>query len=53
MGLTREIRAIVAQGGDIDRAVATAGLDERGRWLLFDDYNGRNVTGAFKELEWE
>jgi quinoprotein relay system zinc metallohydrolase 2 len=52
-GLVRDIRAIIARGGDIEAAVATVGLEERGRWALFDDYNGRNVTAAFKELEWE
>jgi quinoprotein relay system zinc metallohydrolase 2 len=51
--LVREIRAIIADGGDIETAVATVGQSERGSWLLFDDYNGRNVTTAFKELEWE
>ena len=51
--LVREVRAIVGRGGDMDQAVATVGLDERGQWILFDDYNGRNVTAAFKELEWE
>jgi len=51
--LAREIRTIIARGGDIETAVATVGLSERGRWALFDDYNGRNVTSAFKELEWE
>ncbi len=52
-GIARDIRAIIAHGGDIEQAVATVGLAERDRWLLFDDYNGRNVTSAFKELEWE
>ncbi len=52
-GLARDIRAIIAHGGDIEGAVATVGGAERGRWALFDDYNGRNVTSAFKELEWE
>ena len=51
--LLREIRAIIARGGDIETAVATVGASEAGRWLLFDDYNGRNVTSSFKELEWE
>ena len=51
--LTREIRAIIQRGGDIEGAVETVGQSERGRWLLFDGYNGRNVTAAFKELEWE
>ncbi|TJV05777.1 MAG: MBL fold metallo-hydrolase, partial [Mesorhizobium sp.] len=26
---------------------------ERGNWHLFDDYNERNATAAFAELEWE
>ncbi len=52
-GLVRDIRAMIARGGDIETAVATIGQVERGKWLLFDDYNGRNVTTAFKELEWE
>ena len=47
------IRAIIAGGGDIEQAVATVGQSERDRWLLFDDYNGRNVTTAYSELEWE
>ncbi len=51
--LAREIRALIASGGDIETAVRTVGVGERGRWCLFDDYNGRNVTAAFKELEWE
>ena len=51
--ITREIRAIIARGGGIEEAVDTVGRSERDKWLLFDDYNGRNVTAAFKELEWE
>ena len=51
--LLREVRAIIARGGDIEEAVRTVGQSERGRWALFDDYNGRNVTVAYKELEWE
>ena len=51
--LARDIRTVIAAGGDIDTALRGAGLAERGRWYLFDDYNGRNVTAAFKELEWE
>ena len=51
--LATEIRAQIAKGGEIEDAVATVGQSERNRWLLFDDYNGRNVTAAFKELEWD
>ena len=34
-------------------AVKTAGRSERGNWALFDDYNERNATAAYAELEWE
>jgi quinoprotein relay system zinc metallohydrolase 2 len=51
--LDHDIRALQAKGADIETAVRTAGQSERGKWLLFDDYNGRNVTEVFKELEWE
>ncbi|MGI4946559.1 MAG: quinoprotein relay system zinc metallohydrolase 2, partial [Janthinobacterium lividum] len=52
-GIVHDIRAIIRRDGDIETAVATVGQSERSDWLLFDDYNGRNVTTAFKELEWE
>lgn len=52
-GIVRDVRAIIARGRGIEQAVATVGVAERDNWLLFDDYNGRNVTSAFKELEWE
>lgn len=51
--IARDVRAIIARGGSIEEAVATVGGAERDNWKLFDDYNGRNVTAAFKELEWE
>ena len=49
----RETRVAVKRGLDIGTAVATVGQSERGRWKLFDDYHGHNVTQAFKEVEWE
>ncbi len=51
--LVREIRAILARGGEIETAVETVGRSERDHWVLFDAYHGRNVTTAFQELEWE
>jgi quinoprotein relay system zinc metallohydrolase 2 len=51
--LLRDTRAAMAKAMDIDAAVKTVGLSERGKWTLFDDYNGHNVIQAFKELEWE
>jgi quinoprotein relay system zinc metallohydrolase 2 len=51
--LLDETRAALAAGRSLDQAVATVGRSERGRWLLFDDYNDRNVATAYTELEWE
>jgi quinoprotein relay system zinc metallohydrolase 2 len=51
--LLRETRQAVAKGVEIGEAVETVGQSERGRWVLFDEYHGHNVTKAYKELEWE
>ncbi len=51
--LLRDTRALIAAGGDIGSAPEKVAQDERGRWALFDAYNGHNATVAFKELEWE
>lgn len=48
-----ETRQMIANGADIEVAVDHVAAGERSQWALFDDYNGRNVTVAFKELEWE
>jgi quinoprotein relay system zinc metallohydrolase 2 len=51
--LLTETRASIAKGLGITEAVETVGESERGKWKLFDEYHGHNVTKAFKELEWE
>jgi quinoprotein relay system zinc metallohydrolase 2 len=51
--LLRETRAAIAKGLEITEAVETVGRSERGKWTLFEEYHGHNVTKAFKELEWE
>ena len=51
--LLTETRAAIARGVTIEEAVNVIGQSERGRWALFDDYHGRNVTQAYKEIEWE
>src|SRR6266567_2560521 len=51
--LTLDVRALVAGGKPITVAAETAGASERARWQLFDDYNARNATAAFSEIEWE
>jgi quinoprotein relay system zinc metallohydrolase 2 len=51
--LLRETRQAIAKGMDLEAAAGTVAHGERAKWKLFDDYNGHNVTQAFKELEWE
>ena len=51
--LLSETRQAVAKGMEIGEAVQTVAQSERGRWALFDEYHGHNVTKAYKELEWE
>lgn len=49
----KDVRAVIARHGTIEQAVESGGQSEKGKWLLFDAYNKRNVTAAFAELEWE
>jgi quinoprotein relay system zinc metallohydrolase 2 len=51
--LIADSRALIAQGHTITEAAASAAVSERPKWRLFDDYNARNATAAFSELEWE
>jgi len=51
--LARDVRAVIKAGGTLEQALKSAGESERARWLLFDDFHGRNITAAFAELEWE
>ena len=51
--LQHDVRADIAKGRDITATVSDAGAAQRGQWALFDAYNGRNVTEAYKELQWE
>ncbi|MHA6686321.1 quinoprotein relay system zinc metallohydrolase 2 [Mesorhizobium sp. A556] len=51
--LARDIRKAIADGTPLAEAVKTAGGSERSHWALFDDYNERNATAAYAELEWE
>ena len=50
--LASDVRGLVKSGKPIAAAGAAAG-SERSRWELFDDFNTRNATAAFSEIEWE
>ncbi|VTZ48926.1 Beta-lactamase domain protein [Methylocella tundrae] len=51
--LRNDVKQAIAEGVDIDQAEKKAAQSERGNWKLFEDYNGRNVIAAYKELEWQ
>jgi quinoprotein relay system zinc metallohydrolase 2 len=51
--LAQDVRGLIARGAPISAAAQTAGQTERALWALFDDYNARNATAAYAELEWE
>jgi quinoprotein relay system zinc metallohydrolase 2 len=51
--LAADTRRLIAAGVPMAQAVPQIALSERGHWALFDDYNPRNATAAFSELEWE
>lgn len=51
--LSSDVRALVARGQPITAAASSAAASERSHWQLFDDYNARNATSAFSEIEWE
>ena len=51
--LAADVKASVTKGVPIKAAADTAAASERSRWQLFDDYNARNATAAYSEIEWE
>ena len=53
MALLADVRASNEKGEPIRTAADKAAASERPHWELFDDYNARNATAAFSEIEWE
>lgn len=51
--LLSDVRASNKKGEPIRAAAEKAAETERSHWELFDDYNARNATAAFSEIEWE
>jgi quinoprotein relay system zinc metallohydrolase 2 len=51
--LAADTRALIAKGRPITEASTSAAASERSKWQLFEDYNARNATAAFSEMEWE
>jgi quinoprotein relay system zinc metallohydrolase 2 len=51
--LTNDVRDLISSGAEISAAAKRAGQSEKSFWQLFAEYNARNATAAFAELEWE
>jgi quinoprotein relay system zinc metallohydrolase 2 len=51
--LVKDLRSMIKAGEGLETAAEKAGESERAKWQLFDDYNPRNATAGFAELEWE
>ncbi|WFU27613.1 quinoprotein relay system zinc metallohydrolase 2 [Bradyrhizobium sp. CB1717] len=51
--LLSDVRALNKKGEPIRTAADKAAAEERPHWQLFEDYNARNATAAFSEIEWE
>ncbi len=51
--LASDLRRAIDNGQPIGQAVKAAAISEHDNWALFDDYNERNATAAYAELEWE
>ena len=51
--LAADLRKIIADGGTMLDAQKQAGNSEMPKWKLFTEFNARNASTAFAELEWE
>ncbi|MEO6118841.1 MAG: quinoprotein relay system zinc metallohydrolase 2 [Methylotenera sp.] len=51
--LLTDIRADIKKGISMESTMDTAAASEKGKWLLFDIANRRNVNTIYPALEWE
>jgi quinoprotein relay system zinc metallohydrolase 2 len=51
--LRDDVGAAVRKGATMRQTAESAAEAERSKWRLFDDFNARNATSAYHELEWE
>lgn len=51
--LLTDVRNAIEQGRSMEETIYTAAQTEKGKWLLFDTTNRRNVARIFPMLEWE
>jgi quinoprotein relay system zinc metallohydrolase 2 len=51
--VANDCRDLIKRGVTLADAARIAGASEKSRWDLFEEYNARNATAAYSELEWE
>lgn len=51
--LANDCRELIKRGMPLADAAQIAGASEKSHWELFAEYNARNATAAYSELEWE
>jgi quinoprotein relay system zinc metallohydrolase 2 len=51
--LESDVRTLIRGGHALREASEQAARSEAGSWLLFEEFNARNATAAYHELEWE
>jgi quinoprotein relay system zinc metallohydrolase 2 len=51
--LVSDCRDLIKRGIPLAQAADIAGASHESNWELFDEYNKRNATAAYSELEWE
>jgi quinoprotein relay system zinc metallohydrolase 2 len=51
--LLGDCRDLIKRGVPLAAAAGMAVAAEKTRWELFEEYNARNATAAYSELEWE
>jgi quinoprotein relay system zinc metallohydrolase 2 len=51
--LANDCRDLIKRGVPLAAAAQTAAASEKSHWQLFEEYNARNATAAYSELEWD
>jgi quinoprotein relay system zinc metallohydrolase 2 len=51
--LANDCRDLIKRGVPLATAAQTAAASEKSHWELFEEYNARNATAAYSELEWD
>jgi quinoprotein relay system zinc metallohydrolase 2 len=50
--LESDLRRMIRDGSTLQEATREAAQSERSNWSLFTEFNARNATSAYQELEW-